>query len=90
VPAEAWRKKHRYTLTRALLATFEPHRRTDFLRSLETSGQRKLFRVSRQDDNRICTHSDLIIRDAAFYSGKNEAAAKAKGVKRVWHSKGAR
>jgi transposase, IS5 family len=26
----------------------------------------------------------LVAADAAFYSGKNEAAAKAKGVRRVW------
>ena len=58
------------TSTRAaLLVTFEPHPRTDFLRSLEASVQTKLFRVARQDDERICTRPDLIIRicDAADF-----------------------
>ena len=45
-----------------MLATLEPHPRTDFLTSLETSGQAKLFRVARQDDETIRTRPDLIIR----------------------------
>jgi len=47
----------------------DPHPQTDLLRSLEISGQRKLFRVARQDDEHIRTRPDLAIRifDAADF-----------------------
>jgi hypothetical protein len=45
------------------------HPQTDFWRSLEVSGQQKLFRVARQDDERIRARPDLIIliSDAADF-----------------------